>query len=35
MKNQVNKTPLIETNKAPITDPKEKEIYGAPGWLSW
>lgn len=27
MKNQVNMTPPKETNKAPITDPKEMEIH--------
>ena len=27
MKNQVNMTPSKETNKDPITDPKEVEIY--------
>ena len=27
MKNQVNIIPPKETNKAPITDPKEMEIY--------
>ena len=27
MKNQVNMTPLKKTNKAPITDPREMEIY--------
>ena len=30
MKNQVNMTPLKETNKAPITDPKEMETYELP-----
>ena len=27
MKNQENTTPSKETNKAPITDPKEMKIY--------
>lgn len=27
MKNQVNMTPGKETYKAPITDPKETEVY--------
>ena len=28
MKNLVNVTPPKETNKAPITGPKEMEVYG-------
>lgn len=27
MKNHVNMTPPMETNKAPIAEPKEMEIY--------
>ena len=30
MKNQVDMIPTKETNQAPITDPKEMEIYELP-----
>ena len=30
LKNQTNMTPPKETNKAPVTDPKETEIYKFP-----
>lgn len=31
MKNQINGTPTLETNKAPTTDPKEMEIIELSG----